>query len=371
MRPTLIYGDCLEIMAGMPEECVHNIICDPPYHLTTGKKGGTGVASVNLNTPAGRSRITTGFMGQAWDGGDISFRPETWAAAYRVAKPGAHLLAMGGTRTFHRLACAIEDAGWKIVDCCMWVYGSGFPKSTDISKQIDKAAGAEREDKFGGCIPRPQDDPITEDARIWSGYGTALKPAWEPIIIARKARDGTYSQNCLKHHTGALNIDGCRVGSEARVNGRFPANLIHDGSEEVLECFPADRPSCNSPSAAKPQSKFRPNQGNYQPQGPIYPGEHGSAARFFYCAKAAKKERDAGTETGNNHPTVKPVALMRYLVKLVTPPYPSTILDPFMGSGTTGIAALLEGQNFIGIEMEETSFKTAQERIAHWESERE
>jgi site-specific DNA-methyltransferase (adenine-specific) len=297
----------------------------------------------------------------------------------------------------------------------MWVYGSGFPKSLDVSKAIDKAAGAEREvvghgkgrtgpaaQPNGGSVH--SDDnyqwpgefsitaPATDAARQWEGWGTALKPAWEPIIVARKPLEGTVAANVQKWGTGAVNVDGCRVelsdGDDPRLGGkgdwssdkmaknvyeggyagsrvgssplgRFPANLIHDGSDEVTGLFPNTNPSCKSPSSAKPESKFRPGQGNYQPQGRIYPDDNGtSAARFFYCAKASKPDRG----DGNTHPTVKPHALMRYLCRLVTPTR-GVVLDPFTGSGSTGKAAIVEGFRFSGIELDEESCKTAQSRI--------
>src|SRR5579862_2961736 len=231
------HGDCLSVLPMMHEESIDTVITDPPYHLTTGKSGGSGAASLNQNSPAGRSRIGTGFMGKAWDGGDVAFRPGTWSAVMRVCKPGAFLLAFGGTRTFHRLACAIEDAGWEIRDTLMWLYGSGFPKSLDISKAIDKQAGAEREvigrkPKMGGVVHKPNGtgwdrpwqsepgaedrllnitDPSTDAAKLWDGWGTALKPAWEPIIVAMKPLDGTFAENAQKHGVAGLNIEGGRI----------------------------------------------------------------------------------------------------------------------------------------------------------------
>ena len=370
-RADVYHGDCREVMATLDPESVDAIVSDPPYGLS--------------------------FMGKGWDHGVPGV--EFWAEALRVAKPGAHLLAFGGTRTYHRLACAIEDAGWEIRDCVMWVYGSGFPKSHDVSKAIDKAAGAERETVgpkvyAGGHVQNHSGiahggsycgfdhsgttmatAPATDAARQWSGWGTALKPAWEPIIVARKPLAGTVAENVLTYGTGGINVDGCRVGAEqtvtlrsgsmgkgiyggdARVGsfanppGRWPANLIHDGSEEVV-------------------------------------GLTGSAARFFYCAKASKADRDEGCEglplrkegtwggeeddlsegkkkihpSRNHHPTVKPTALMRYLCRLVTPPG-GLVLDPFTGSGSTGKAAILEGFRFIGIEREAEYVEIAKARI--------
>ena len=356
-------GDCRERMAEMPDASVDSIVTDPPYGLS--------------------------FMGKGWDHGVPGV--EFWTEALRVAKPGAHLLAFGGTRTFHRLAVAIEDAGWEIRDCVMWVYGSGFPKSHDVSKAMDKDMGHWRGKAMetisqNGAMSgpnyarTPKGDPITDAAKQWQGWGTALKPAWEPVIVARKPLADTVAANVLEHGTGAINVDGCRVEGavpkttqgqaasagtiygifqhelrdfEPNPAGRWPANLIHDGSDEVAD--------------------------------PL-----GDAARFFYCAKASKADRDEGLDAlpvrragalnmrtdghahANNqqtqprrnvHPTVKPTDLMRYLCRLVTPP-DGLVLDPFCGSGSTGKGALLEGFRFIGIEREEEYAEIARARIA-------
>ncbi len=346
MKIELHHGDCLEVMRGMPDNSVDAIVTDPPYGL--------------------------GFMGKEWDHGVPSVA--IWCEALRVLKHGGHLLAFAGTRTQHRMATAIEDAGFEIRDMIAWVYGSGFPKSLDVSKAIDKAAGAEREilgpnpstagrkeckGRFGGTEGAYQTEtrervsnitaPATEAARQWQGWGTALKPALEPITVARKPlAEPTVAANVLAHGTGGLNVDGCRVGDNAgwsypngrggsgwggreslennmtepmaATSGRWPANLIHDGqaAADLL----------------------------------------GNAARFFYSAKASKRDRSAN----NNHPTVKPTDLMRYLVRLVTPPT-GVVLDPFMGSGSTGKAARLEGYGFIGIELNPDYLAIARERI--------
>jgi len=326
---TIINDDCLHAMQGLEDNSIDSIVTDPPYGLS--------------------------FMGKDWDHGipGVVF----WQEALRIAKPGCHLLAFGGTRTFHRLAVAIEDAGWEIRDTVMWVYGSGFPKSLNIGKAVDKITGAKREvvgarEVFGtarkvkgkqgigasytsaGTGTEFEEHTIIMDTKgtsAWEGYGTALKPAWEPVIVARKPIDGTVANNVLKWGTGGINIDGCRVGTEntlrtngktaiwseggmntkqgGSIEGRFPANLIHDGSDEVVSGFPND------------------------------------TSRFFYCAKASKSERGEG----NNHPTVKPLALMRYLCRLVTPP-DGVVLDPFCGSGSTLVGALQEGFRYLGIE---------------------
>jgi len=371
IEPTLLLGDCLEVMRSLPAESVDAIVTDPPYGLS--------------------------FMGARWDYDVPSV--EIWKEARRLLKPGGYLLAFAGTRTQHRMAVNIEDAGYEIRDMIAWVYGSGFPKSLDVSKAIDKAAGAERKvlgksrnsitggtGKHGGIDNSYGykesfyiTTPATEDAKTWAGWGTALKPALEPITVARKPFAGTVAANVLKYGTGAINVDGCRVGTEQRIHldatkkktpsqfgamggsvqvgtfslGRWPANLIHDGSPEVDDLL----------------------------QG---------AARFFYCAKASGEDRDAGlsraktsgaektnrkegsagitpyagsrTPTRNTHPTVKPVELMRYLCRLVTRPG-GVVLDPFMGSGSTGRACIEEGFAFIGIERDAAYYDLACERM--------
>jgi len=339
-------------------------------------------------------------MGHKWDSAVPS--AELWAECLRVLKPGGHLLAFAGTRTQHRMATAIEDGGFEIRDMIAWVYGSGFPKSLDVSKAIDKAAGATREPT--GKEPRrptPRamapmgaglrecdastryDDPATESARQWQGWGTALKPALEPITVARKPLIGTVAANVLEHGTGAINVDASRVesgDSTRRDNtaemgfcggnlsdkyqtgsdsGRWPANLIHDGSDDVFDVFPQ---SSGQQGALGPQNgdKLSINAyGDYGPRRAFYPrGDTGSAARFFYCAKASKSERGEG----NIHPTVKPLALMRYLCRLVTPSG-GVVLDPFLGSGSTAIAAIKEWFACVGIERELKYFDIACERI--------
>lgn len=365
-------GDCLDAMRSMPDNSVDSVVTDPPYGLS--------------------------FMGKKWDydvpGTDV------WAEALRVLKPGGYLLAFAGTRTQHRMCVRIEDAGFEIRDMLAWVYGSGFPKSLNVSKALDAAAGAARE---------------------WQGWGTALKPAFEPITMARKPFASTVAANILAHGTGALNIDASRVAGESTVRvqgtaeigfhggnyapgletgssvGRWPANLIHDGSDDVLAVFP------NAPGT---QGPVRPNSGTGQKTNGILGnfaannhsdprGDAGSAARFFYCAKASRADREQGLEgmatqqsavgderpsgsswerrdpernpnhpRANVHPTVKPTDLMRYLCRLVTPPG-GVVLDPFMGSGSTGKAAMLEGFKFIGCERDPAYMTIAQARIAY------
>lgn len=326
----ILHGDCREVMATLDGNSIDAIVSDPPYGLS--------------------------FMGKGWDHGVPGV--EFWVEALRVTKPGAHLLAFGGTRTYHRLACAIEDAGWEVRDCIAWVYGSGFPKSHNL-----------------------KDD--------WQGWGTALKPAYEPIIVARKPLVGTVASNVMQYGTGGLNINGCRVGTDGGTSrsgqadypknadgtedrseswartghgiveinaGRWPANFIHDGSDEVVGLFTNTRARGNITAKQTKGSGTgflnncdRIEHGN--------PGDSGSAARFFYCAKASKADRD-----GSTHPTMKPTDLMRYLCRLVTPPG-GTVLDPFCGSGSTGKGAILEGFNFIGIEREAEYVEIAKARI--------
>jgi len=399
MTYQLHLGDCLEVMRTLPDCSVDAVVTDPPYGLS--------------------------FMGKKWDY-DVP-GVEVWAECLRVLKPGGHLLAFAGTRTQHRMACNIEDAGFDIRDMIAWIYGSGFPKSLDVSKAIDKAAGEEREKvrhkprsetsgtMSGSSDTRPWIErsrevgyhevdgpvPVTEAAKQWSGWGTALKPAMEPITVARKPLDGTVAENVLAHGTGAINVDGCRVGTEAvtintwndgakpfgggagheytgrTVQGRWPANLIHDGSDEVVGLFPE-----TGPAKAAARGGTNPNPmdwGNGRADGDIVKGHNdagGSAARFFYCAKASGENRGNhikgalplfGIEEEvwrNNHPTVKPTDLMQYLCRLVTPPG-GVVLDPFMGSGSTGKAAILEGFRFIGIERDPEYHKIAMARMSN------
>ena len=355
---SLILGDCKEKMKEIESNTFDSIITDPPYEL--------------------------GFMGKKWDSSGIAYDVEVWEEALRILKPGGHLLAFGATRTHHRMMVAIEDAGFELRDCLMWVYGSGFPKSHNISKAIDKKAGAKREviglgstvcpdfpnpcqghpnanGSLGGGVMRHAlpTAPSTPEAKEWEGWGTALKPAYEPIILARKPLIGTVVKNVLTHGVGGVNIDAARFGSftntqpsgmarwndyrhgegkyetEAKANvaeGRFPTNLIFD--EEAGKILDSQGDTTNS--------------------------------RFFYCAKASKKERNAGV--GNNiHPTVKPIKLMEYLVRLITPPN-GRVLDPFMGSGSTGCACENLGFNFTGIELDEESFWISLKRIKHFKN---
>ena len=373
----LINSDCVVAMKEMADDSVDSIVTDPPYGLE--------------------------FMGKKWDY-DVPSK-EMWKEALRVLKPGGYLLSFAGSRTYHRMAVNIEDAGFEIRDQIMWIYGSGFPKSHNISKAIDKAAGAEREiigegkwasagrkhsygdgNIYGTSVEdRSITAPATPEAKQWDGWGTALKPAHEPIVVARKPLIGTVVENVFEHGTGGLNIDGCRIITDEAI-GRFPANVILDEEAGAI----LDEQTGELSAGHAPQlSKSNPFSGvNDSERQEIHYGT-GGASRFFYCAKPSQAERDGGLENfvskpsfnygsikksegrhGENtprknfHPTVKPVDLMRYLCRLVTQPG-GIVLDPFMGSGTTGIAANLEGFNFIGIEMDEEYIEIARARITH------
>lgn len=416
----IMVGDCLELLRRMPDSSVDSIVTDPPYGLS--------------------------FMRKKWDY-DVP-ATEVWVECLRVLKPGGHLLAFAGTRTQHRMAVRIEDAGFEIRDMIAWVYGSGFPKSMDVSKAIDKAAGAEREtvgrksgraatpvaDMRGGNYannPSSRIDtsaitaPATDEAAQWEGWGTALKPAMEPITVARKPFAGTVAANVLNHGTGALNIEACRVGvvdadyarncsgdrmaagtrpadaqgvtslragGGSAASGRWPANLVHDGSAEVVALFPAQAGAAAPVKGTEPTANGFSGSVKYSGMRARAPGafhaDIGSAARFFYCAKTSRKDRNEGllssnapavakdatmrdcetaewsTRNGNSHPTVKPTDLMAYLLRLVTPAG-GVALDPFMGSGSTGKAAVREGFQFIGCEIDEQYAAIARARIDH------
>ena len=376
-------------------------------------------------------------MGKEWDGAIPGV--EFWVDIMRVCKPGAFLLAFGGDRTHHRLMVAIEDAGWELRTCIYWLFGSGFPKSLDISKAIDKAAGVEREvvgekqqeggwhhehtindDGWSGGVQNVT-APATEAAKQWDGWGTSLKPAAEIIIVAMKPLEGSFAENAQKHGVAGLNVDGCRVevsdgdydhsgnegiedsssiyGNYSHSNqspphpkGRWPANVIHDGSESVLAGFPQTKTNKGTLRRKKPKGRAGNIYGAYEQKAAGYicsNGDSGSAARFFYCAKASKSERNVGlnglgekerktygdfegtpehslkknVKSKNNHPTVKPVALMEYLCRLTMTPTGGVVLDPFMGSGTTGVACAKVGRKFVGCEIDEGYFEIAEKRI--------
>ena len=387
----ILHGDSREVLKTLADASIDSCVCDPPYALVSIQKrfSADNAVPAQFGKDGLYARASAGFMGQKWDTGEVAFDPAFWVEVLRVLKPGGHLLAFGGTRSYHRLACAIEDAGFEIRDQIGWLYGSGFPKSHNQKGE-------------------------------WEGWGTALKPAWEPIILARKPLIGTVAENVLQFRTGAINIDECRVETNDNLNGgaysggpkdlaaatsyatgvnagefvqttgRWPANVITDGSDEVTAAFP-QAPGQIARSSSS--SETRKNQNTY---GNMRRGTDNvteprfdidkSAARFFYCAKASKADRNEGcgelpptttdgrtkaadnayqrgkTERHNTHPTVKPTALMQYLCRLVTPPN-GTVLDPFMGSGSTGKAALREGFDFIGIEREADYYEIALRRI--------
>lgn len=386
-------------------------ICDPPYHLTSIVKrfGGANAAEAKVGATGAYARAAKGFMGKAWDGGDIAFRPETWRAVYDALKPGAHLVAFSGCRTYHRMACAIEDAGFEIREMLAWTFGQGFPKSHDVSKGIDRAAGAEREvvgrgssgksSLMGGLANRDGEyghaltNAATPEAAQWQGWGTALKPALEPICLARKPlSEKSIAANVLKHGTGALNIDATRIGISATdpesfmrgerqihakrpasasnsvslppmtydaPKGRWPANLIHDGSDEVLAGFP-DTTTGNFSQRGQSSNTNQPGGWNTGERiDKDFSGDSGSAARFFYSAKAGPLDR-----IGTAHATVKPVDVMRWLCRLVTPPG-GHILEPFAGSGTTGIAAMAEGFDCTMIELEADHVADIERKLAY------
>ena len=400
----LLNGDCIEQMQKLKDEGkqIDSVVTDPPYHLTSivERYGKDGSAPAK-DKDGLYQRQARGFMGKEWDGGDIAFRTDTWKLAYDLLKPGGYLLAFSASRNYHRMAVAIEDAGFEIRDQIMWIYGSGFPKSLNVG----------------------------------DGWGTALKPAHEPIVMARKPLEGTNKQNIEKYGTGGINIDGCRIqgddtGGERKITtrksrdknnvwtdensgmkqeenhfadadpkGRYPANVMHDGSDVVQEIFPQTSKSVSTKRTRKTIGSFgMPNDTT-----PEYDDE-GTAARYFYCPKTSAEERNRGLESFtakpmawgnqakaelkrgnldfkgnqgdgskhnkvamrlNTHPTVKPQELMKYLCRLVTPKG-GVVLDPFMGSGSTGMAAKDEGFDFIGIEKDEEYYKICESRIVRF-----
>ena len=436
----VIEGDMLKILPTLAKNSFDACITDPPYHLEsiTKRFGKENSAPAKEGTDGSFARLSRGFMGQQWDGGDVAFRKETWEQVYRVLKNGAYLLAFGGSRTFHRMACAIEDAGFEIRDCIMWLYGSGFPKSLNVGLAIDKKLGcsdrghriavANRHHPDGTLEPNgdnlPKYEGRTDKGKEWAGWGTCLKPSYEPIIVARKPLDGGVADNVLKWGVGGINIDECRVEFEDTPNpatnpkyrknagyklpekgqisngavsftssknetndlGRFPANVILTYDETDFEEVCGGMPDTKSGSELSYGSvrKQQPNncyklgftqkEINDGQKAPDNYGDNGNACRYFYCAKASKKDRDEGLDlfniveksaaertnrkegsaginayagaTGNArnfHPTVKPVELMQYLIRLVTPKG-GNILEPFAGSGTTGKAAMFENR---------------------------
>jgi DNA modification methylase len=429
----LYLGDCIEVLAEMDAESVDAVVCDPPYGLEfMGKdwdapwRGDVvadpasvgGFQDGNGGNPFSRSRIRFGI------GGGFQQWCETWAReALRVLKPGGHLLAFGGTRTFHRLTCGIEDAGFEVRDCLSYLYGSGFPKSLDVSKAIDKAAGAERvrvgngasscpglaaggecgcaerygdeRSMSGGTVHAPATAPATDAAREWQGWGTALKPAWEPCVVARKPLAGTVAENVQRYGTGAINVDGCRIGTRVETwplsrawgagyvpggdrskdrteatgtapEGRWPANVaLDEAAAAMLDAQSGERksPSTYTRSATVASTTYGEGMGavGAGDQSNGY-GDTGGASRFYYTAKASRADRNTSGAT-NTHPTVKPTDLMRWLVRLVTPPG-GVVLDPFAGSGSTLVAARAEGFRAIGIEREDEYAEIIAQRLS-------
>ena len=408
MKNKILCGDSLEVLKDFEDNYFDSVVTDPPYGLY--------------------------FMGKKWDY-DVP-QVDLWKEVYRVLKPGGHLLSFAGSKTYHRMAVNIEDAGFEIRDMLGWLYGSGFPKSHNIGKAVDKLQGNEREhlgkkikkagDITGGNFKKggnykDKEINITKGNSEWEGWGTALKPAHEPIVMARKPFNTSVAKNVLTHGTGGINIDECRVGTDGGTKkidtencreslgkygdglnggkvqslneGRFPANIIHDGSEEVLEIFPDSKAGKFKGKGSQLGGYWNKSTG--LPAGVEY-GDSGSAARFFYCAKASKAERDMGLydfkeefkaaadfrpnhkekalegDSGNpfgrwgkiknHHPTVKPIKLMEYLVRLVTPKE-GIVLEPFAGSGTTLIACKQQGFNYIGIEREQEYCDIAEARL--------
>lgn len=408
----LFNNDMREALKSLSDNTIDTCITDPPYSI--------------------------GFMNKEWDKSEIAFNPDTWKEILRVVKPGGYLLAFGATRTFHRIAVAIEDAGWEITNTCMYLYGTGMPKGLNISKGIDKHFGKEQKvvgSKLGmpGYSLKENDtkdherkvygqftdaekecaitEPNTELAQAFEGYNTTLKPAYEPIIMAMKPLDGTYVENAIKWNIAGLNIDDCRISTKDNLNGgayakngtprddgwgmqrggagefkqpsgRWPANVI---LEHTPECTDECSPNCpvfilnqqsgilTSGTGAVKKSSGTGYQGNAlgkesRPVGTpnVEYGDSGGASRFFYCSKASKKERNAGLDgIVNDHTTVKPIELMQYLCKLTMPPHKGIVLDPFMGSGSTGVAAVMTGRDFIGIELDKHYFEIAEQRIKH------
>ena len=420
MTVRILIGDCSERMAELDSDSVDSCVTDPPYHLTSivkrySKSQLEHSAAKDLTTVKAPQykRLARGFMGQQWDGGDVAFRPETWAAVLRVLKPGAHLVAFSAPRTYGRMQVAIEDAGFEVRDGLLDIIASDDPVRLFVESLSDEQARAFfrciEDSQFGGLLAWVFGSGFPKSHNQPGGWGTALKPAFEPIILARKPLVGTVAGNIEAHGTGAINIDGCRIPTEDLLiggvgvipmrndpevprgrsgeasavkryqdvgatnfaatpgprggdhKGRWPANIIHDGSDEVLARFP----NVKSGSLTPEQQERGGWAGTKNCYGTAerggngaYEANEGSAARFFYCAKATTEERGEG----NNHPTVKPVDLMRWLCRLVTPKG-GTVLDPFAGSGSTLIAADAEQFNAIGCELSPDYAAIAERRV--------
>ena len=425
----LYRGDCVEVMAALPEASIDSICCDPPYGLEfmgtdgdklwdkrDGSEGNVGEGTDGRKQSSGYgSLLRTGVPGKYIGGMQAQSWHLQWAtAALRVAKPGAFLLAFGGSRASHRLVCAIEDAGWEVRDGAIWLYATGFPKSLDISKQLDKAAGAEREVVgksarhvsgkpsqrtdglcgtstfaetigMGGTITAP----ATDAAKTWDGYGTALSPSHEPICVAMKPLDGTFAANAIKHGVAGLNIDGARIGTTVETwpasrsygtkakkfntyteqdaatqktgdapAGRWPKNVILSDDDCVKELFPETASGSRSGPNKSETSKDTTYSGGWDHVGGPCKGDSGSASRYFYTAKASRAERG-----GSKHPTVKPLTLIEYLCRLTMTPTGGVCLDPFLGSGTCAVACIRLGRPFIGIELDPAYFDDAVSRV--------
>ena len=374
----LLNEDCLEAMQKLIDDGVQvdSVVTDPPYHLQSivDRFGKEGSAPAQYGTDGAFARASKGFMGQEWDGGDVAFRKETWELALKLLKPGGHLLAFSASRNYHRMAVAIEDAGFEIRDQIMWLYGSGFPKSLNIGKGVEaynktgktdtvafrktrmgenyKPTG--QKEYYKGRAFSAGNEVIEEDEteqeidNEWDGWGTALKPAHEPIVMARKQIEGNNVTNVLKHGTGGINIDGCRVGlsedDDPRLGGKGTWKTDKAGKEIYDVGFTGED------IGSSELGRF--------PANVMHDGLQEDWARFFYCPKVSRAERSED----NPHPTVKPQELMKYLCRLVTPKG-GTVLDPFMGSGSTGMACKDEGFEFIGIEKEKEYFEIAEKRI--------
>lgn len=387
---TLMLGDCLELMSDIPDNSIDSIVTDAPYGIS--------------------------FMGKQWDNSVPTV--SIWKECLRILKPGGYLLCFAGTRTHHRMTCNIEDAGFEIKDMIAWLYGSGLPKGMNISKQIDKIQGvkptstgktkrttsrkARSNGELVGAVSVEElkhveiTTPTSDEAKQWDGWNTALKPALEPITVARKPHKGTtIANNVLTYGVGGMNIDACRVmagddyhtlnvvqGGNKRSggimsdsgekrnsiflpkSGRFPANLVHDGSDCVVNSFPLNAGAKAKVKGTEKSSTHNNVYGSRNRTPGTFYDDQGDASRFFYCAKSSPKERNHGIPHGekNTHVTVKPITLMQWLITLVTPAG-GTTFDPFMGSGSSGVAAILSGFNFIGCELDKESFKTSKSRI--------
>ncbi len=442
----LYNGNMLDMREVIEPESIDSIVTDPPYGLTSiVKRFGSDDAK-----PAGEAkdgsfaRLTKGFMGKTWDGSGIEYNVEAWRRCYEVLKPGGYLLAFGGSRTFYRIACAIEDAGFEIRDTVMWLYGSGFPKSMNIGLAIDKKNGVEsvtigtsksgstskafnlnEQQREAGTGILAGEYEIKMAQNKWDGWGTAIKPAFEPVIVARKPFKGSCVDNVIKYGVGGVNIDECRIGNETHkvnindfsnqhgnkwgngeaigklgereVTGRFPSNVIFTYDDNDFEEVCGGLP--NGGKNGSISKRYKMNNQVYGEYGECNTwdayNDSGSAARYFYCAKASTRDRDEGLENmlsqkcndgrntpidnafqrgetlrKNTHPTVKPTDLMQYLVRLVTPEG-GTVLDPFNGSGSTGKAVMYENKDrnknykYIGIEMTEEYLPIAKARIEY------